>query len=916
MEIRRVLTVLLGATLATTACGGDGGGGDGNPDAGAGGSTGGSGGSAGGTTGGDTGGTTGGTGGGTGGTGGGIGGAGGAGGSPADGIHIPGNTAEVRADTDALGMLHLRCGSEADCVAAQGYFHAAHRFSQMDINRRFATGRLSELVGAVTIDTDKRQRFTMATRAGESIAQQIYDGTNAETKAMFDAYTRGVNAFIDDLKNGRNGARLQDEYDFPLIDKTRIDAWTPVDSAAVTLLLINDLTNSSGGELGTADAVAGLPADLAHDLYAPLPAEQSDVLGAANAAPDAQATTLRPAWWRLAPALDRLDRFGAVLARAADEYGVLERPPIGSNNWVVGPSQTSGGAALLSNDPHLTLTNPSIWYLVHLHVPAGEGVGDGLNVAGVSLAGLPGVVIGQNEHVAWGMTTTYFDQTDVYLETLSPDGEGVMFNGEVVPFIKKTYSYEVFGQAEPTVDERLYVPHHGPVLAIDREAGTAVSFRWTGQEASTDANFLLGLARAKTLADVKTAMRNVTTIGQNVVAIDRDGNIGWFPYNHVPARPWATPEVPNWLPVPGDGTAEWGEYVPYEDLPQAENPASGFIATANNDMTGHLADGDPTNDGQAALQGSTADGFRHARIVQRLRGEAGAHTLEGQRDIVNDVYSLPAARTLPALLAGLDVAKVELTANGQKVKDALETWDFQCATGLADADPAGAPAAEAGLVASAIGCSAYHVFFDALRNVVFTDELAEAGDDMRRGRQHAVTALVTRSGDLARGEAYWDDVSTPDVVEPREDIVVTALNAAGERLVALLGEDAQGWLWGRIHTLTLTANLFDQAGVRDYNHGPFANDGGMDTVDVAAPINPPGDIYEQRHGASMRFQCEAPADAPVRCRMQFPGGQEHHRDSPYYEHMVPAYLRGEATDIALTAEAVDAASQVSVTIQP
>ena len=906
MENRRAWRVLLGATLALTACGDDGGsagggGGSTAPDAATGGTAGGAGGGAGGDVGG------------SGGDVGGAGGSGGAGGAPVEGIRIPGNGAEVRADTDALGMLHLRCASEADCVAAQGYFHAAHRFSQMDINRRFATGRLSELVGAVTVDTDKRQRFTMATRAGESIAQQIYDGCNAETKAMFDAYTRGVNAFIDDLKNGRNGARLQDEYDFPLIDKTRIDAWTPVDSAAVTLLLINDLTNSSSGELGTAEAMLGLPADLAHDLYAPLPSEQSDVLGAANAAPDAQATTLRPAWWRLAPALDRLDRFGGVVARAAAQFGNAEPPPVGSNNWVVAPAQTSGGAALLSNDPHLTLTNPSIWYLVHLHVPSAEPA---LNVAGVSLAGLPGVVIGQNEHVAWGMTTTYFDQTDVYLETLSPDGEGVMFNGEAVPFVKKTYSYEVFGQAEPTVDERLYVPHHGPVLAIDREAGTAVSFRWTGQEASTDANFLLGLARAQTLADVKTAMRNVTTIGQNVVAIDRDGNIGWFPYNHVPARPWASPEVPNWLPVPGDGTAEWGEYVPYEDLPQAENPTSGFIATANNDMTGHLADGDPTNDGQAALQGSTADGYRHARIVQRLRGEAGAHTLEGQRDIVNDVYSLPAARTLPALLAGLDAAKVELTANGQKVLDALATWDFQCRTGLSDADPASAPAAEAGVVASAVGCSAYHVFFDALRNVVFTDEVAAEGGESQRGRLHAVTALVTRAGDLARGDAYWDDVSTPDVVEPREDTVVTALNAAGDRLVALLGEDANGWLWGRIHTLTLTANLFDQAGVRDYNHGPFANDGGMDTVDVASPINAAGDVFEQRHGASMRFQCEAPADAPVRCRLQFPGGQQHHRDSPYYEHMVPAYLRGEATDIALTAEAVDAASQTSITVLP
>ena len=121
---------------------------------------------------------------------------------------------------------------------------------------------------------------------------------------------------------------------------------------------------------------------------------------------------------------------------------------------------------------------------------------------------------------------------------------------------------------------------------------------------------------------------------------------------------------------------------------------------------------------------------------------------------------------------------------------------------------------------------------------------------------------------------------------------------------------------GRIHTLTLTANLFDQAGVDQFNHGPFANDGGMDTVDVAAPLSPFTDVYVQRHGASMRFLCEAPADAPVHCRMQFPGGQQHFRDSPYYEHMVPAYLRNEATDIALTAEAVDAASMTSVSVSP
>jgi penicillin amidase len=891
------------ALLLATACGDDGGGADATdagqvlPDAEA---TGGSGGAGGSPVGGSGGAPPGGT-------------APDAGPPPVEPVRIQGNTADVRVDTDALGMLHVRCEVDSDCVAAQGYYHAAHRFSQMDINRRFAQGKLSELVGTVTIETDKEQRGRLTTRDGQSIAAQIYAGSSPATRALFDAYTRGVNAFIDDLKNSRNGAKLQDEYDFPLINKARIDPWTPVDSAAVTLLLIDDLTNSAESELGSAAQMANLPADLAYDLYAPLPAEQSNVLGATNGTPPGQTTTLRTPWWRFEPAHARLVNFAPVLLAAAEKYGEVEQAPVGSNNWVIGPAQTQDGAALLSNDPHLSLTNPSIWYLVHLHSSQADSP---LNVAGVSLAGLPGVVIGQNEDIAWGMTTTYFDQTDVYLETLSPDGNGVLLDGEVVPFITRTHEFEVFGQDAVTTDERLYVPHHGPVLAIDREAGTAVSFRWTGQEASTDADFLFTLARATNADEARTALRNLTTIGQNVVVIDRGGNFGWFPYNHVPTRPWASPERTPWLPVPGDGTAEWGPYVPYDDLPQALNPASGYIATANNDMTGHLADGDATNDDQAALQAFPADGFRHGRIMQRLEADSGRHTLLSQESIVNDVYVLIAARILPTLLTDLDGAVVELTPNGQKVLDALATWDYRCLTGLEDAAPDSAPAADAGVLASAVGCTAFHVLFDQLRTQVFNDELVAAGVEGQRARTQALSVLVRRSGDLARGEAYWDDVSTEDRLETRADTVVNGLNGAGERLVALLGEDSQAWLWGRVHTLTLVANLFDAAGVADFNHGPFANDGGLETVDVASPIGAGADVFEQRAGASMRFQCEAAAARPVQCRIQFPGGQQHFRDSAFYEHMVPKYLRGEGTDIALTSEAVDAASVVSSVVTP
>ena len=188
---------------------------------------------------------------------------------------------------------------------------------------------------------------------------------------------------------------------------------------------------------------------------------------------------------------------------------------------------------MLTNDPHLGLSNPSIWYLAHLDART-NGTGS-IHSAGMSFAGLPWIVIGQNEDLAWGATNSYFDQSDVYIETLSEDGSGVMFNGEVVPFIRKTFTYELAG-ADPVEQESLYVPHHGTVLSIDEEARTAIKHRWTGTELTTDVNFLTEIAAASTITEARDAIANVTSIGQNWVVATRDGDIGWFPYNSVPIR--------------------------------------------------------------------------------------------------------------------------------------------------------------------------------------------------------------------------------------------------------------------------------------------------------------------------------------------------------------------------------------------
>lgn len=809
-----------------------------------------------------------------------------------EGLQIDSLSHPVGVRFDALGFAHISCSTRSDCFAAQGYVHASHRFVQMDINRMFPQGRLTERVGRIAKDIDRGSRLIFATRTGERIEEQMWASSSPETREMLEAYARGVNAWLADFRAGRQGAKLSEEYSFPLFTTDLIEDWDPKDSLSVALILIRQLTEDGGSQIRRGERLETLGAELFHDLYGFAPAFPSAVLTGSEGV-DAVAgeqkksqenfTTLVEQLQGLSQARLRLQGVGTALKQAQD---IL--PPkhfgddFGSNNWVVAPERSSSGKALLSNDPHLGLSNPSVWYLAHLRAE-GDTQGAGkLDVQGFTLPGLPSVVIGHNEKISWGMTTTYFDFSDVYLETLSTSGDAVLFQGEEVPFVRLTDDLVLADDPQGDQIQRIYVPHHGPVLSIDREAGVAVTLRWTAQDADTDVNFLLELPLAQSVEEAREALKNLTTIGQNVVVADTDGHIGWFPYNRLPTRPWMSPVLNPGFPLPGDGSAEWGPSIPYDELPQAFDPALGVLATANHDMTGAFADGDPTNDDQQAIQEDPAKGYRYSQIM-RLLDRQEPHNVDSLLALVHDRESLIGRRLLPELLQQLD--REQVTAEARVVLDALEAWGYDCPAGVS-LDEEATPVTDMIERSESKGCLVFHTLLGQLIRLTFRDELSAAGALTDNAYIEAIARLIARPEILSTSQ-YWDNVSTEEI-ETMADIVAQAVNRSASKIKEKLGDDSENWLWGVEHTVTLAANLLSDAGFNMFNHGPFPNHGGLYTVDVANPRDIIGGDFTHGAGASMRFVCEL--DEYPRCHFEVPSGQRHFRDDPHYDDLFRLWL--------------------------
>lgn len=853
------------------------------------------------------------------------------GGGQPEGVSIPELGAPVIAAYDEHGLLHLTCEADDDCYAALGYFHASNRFFFMDFIRNLVRGRLGSLVkaGATVLDLDFANRHFFATRKGEPLEEVLYEKASDRVKGHLDAFTRGVNAWIGDMRKGRNGATLTKEYEFALLVKEAIRDWEPADSAAVGLYVLNSLSNNSGSELALAEELPLFDPTLAADLFSfrpvfpafTIPLGGGSLVPGGPGAPDGGGSGAP--WLALAPHRELFARASAVLRGVGGRSGPSwASGDIGSNNWVVGPSRTAAGNALLANDPHLGLLNPSIWFPVEIDAKS-KGKGE-YHVAGSTFPGLPAVMIGHNEAIGWGVTTAFWDLADVYVETLSSDGKAVKLEGKDVPLFEKTFSFEDSSTGKTIEKTFRWVPHHGPVVSVDEEAGTAVSIRWTAHEGGTDLDAFFALARAGSVDEAREAVKLATNANQNFVVVDTKGNFGWFPYVQAPHRPWASAELAPWLPLPGDGSAEWDGYVPIEDLPQLSNPAMGVIATANQDLTGAYFDGDPLNDDQLALQRHDRDeGARQQRILDLLEAGGSDHTVETMNAIQGDTFVLygPIVGTAVVIAA----SSTTLEPDEQAVVDALAGWQFTCPTGLDGSDAvASKPAADEVEVSEAVGCTAFHATLFSVLHAALGDEIAAAGIEAPGGvlksgywPLYLVTRALLDPTSIASGELFWDDVTTEDVVETRDEILLRGVSLAADALAASGGPEK--WQWGRLHTLTLRS-IFDSFGLTAYNEGPWAAPGGLYTVNVASPRNralPKEGApfnFQFDAGPSVRFVVEAHPDGP-RMTYQIPGGSDLHRESPFYNNLVAKWLENEPIDFPFGPDAIGEPA-LTITVQP
>ena len=507
---------------------------------------------------------------------------------------------------------------------------------------------------------------------------------------------------------------------------------------------------------------------------------------------------------------------------------------------------------MLASDPHLSLSAPSVFWMVHVSVDAPKPE-DQIDFAGLSFPGLPAIILGFNGNVAWGATTADYDVTDVYDETLAADRSGVVFRGATVPFQKVRESIAIKGHA-PLDYDVLVVPHHGPIVptitadhTVTPPSGTkALSIKWTGHQPTKDLAAVFGLLRAKNVDDARVALRDFAIGAQNWVVADSGGNIFYTTQSMIPKRDkaaftWDPATFTGTIPclvLPGDGSAEWtGAFLEEAFIPHVKNPAKGYLATANTEQVGTTLDNDPTNDklpnGEPMYMGCWHDpGFRLARITQRIETAPQPITLDDMASIQSDARSAMGTKLVPQILTTLARAAEEQATPGthkdlsavvgsERYKSApiaelkllLERWGseslFEAASGLNPDD--NTPVSDPKELMASRATSVFNAWLVAMYHGTFDDELATieapfAFDPRQMLLQLMLADPATlKTRDATTGDSIlFDDSRTPEI-ETRDERILTSLIDAAEFLKTRLGSDNGQWQWGRLHAIRFHA---------------------------------------------------------------------------------------------------------------
>ncbi|UFJ41459.1 penicillin acylase family protein [Brevibacillus humidisoli] len=659
-------------------------------------------------------------------------------------INLPGLQQNVTVYRDERGVPHIEAASLSDLYMAQGFVTAQDRLWQMDMSRRLTSGRMAEVFGPDYVPSDLHYRKLQLSKA----AEESLDRCSAAVREILERFSAGINAYI---RQASEQGSLP--LEFVLLDY-QPEPWTPLDTMLIGKLLAASLSENLKAEIYRDQLRSRVGDERAKELWPVYPEDGYVTIPSGDLADGCTQLDESP----LLPENKRLDLSGLLRLLSGSSQGN------GSNGWVVSGKLTKSGKPLLANDPHLDYEVPAIWYQTHLNLQTEAG--ERLNVIGVTLPGVPGIVLGHNDQIAWGVTNAIADTQDLFLEKFHPANlQLVMHQGkwEDVTVVRETI--RVRGGADIPLDVR--ITRHGPILTEveshdDPDAAVyGLALRWTAYGASAEIEAFLELNKAKNWEECRECLRKIESPVLNVLFAAVDGTIALRTAGSIPIRARGDGLVP----VPGwTDEYEWNGFIPFEEMPEVVNPEQGFIVSANNKIT---------DDAYPYLISAAWDTpYRAKRIADQLQ-RGRELTVEEMSSLQGDLANEQADTILPILLEVLQ--RQSLSPDEQEAVHILKTWDR-----LDEAHQA-APLL-------------YHVWDLSLRKHLYEPQM---GADL-----YALMADGTNVTDqMLRRAAEGQESSWIKEAGEFDLLVYQSFQAALQHVISLQGHDSRKWRWGDYHQL-------------------------------------------------------------------------------------------------------------------
>jgi len=729
-------------------------------------------------------------------------------------VSLKGLTTEVIIIKDYWGVPHIFAQNEKDLFFACGYAHAQERMWQMDLNRRAGFGRLSEVFGKMALEKDKLMRNLSLKEA----AFKDYEKLSSRMKERLLSYSDGVNSWIDSRR-----------FNWPpefLLLRYRPQPWRPIDSLIIKDVMAFLLCTDFQSEILRAKLVKHLGAQKA-----------LEILEEGIEIPSSGFNDVSLSDWLSSQTVQA------------------------SNNWVLSGNRTESGKPLLANDPHLEITLPPIWFEIHLNCPT-------INVVGVSIPGLPLVIIGHNESISWGMTNSAADVQDLFIEKISSSQDMYLDKDGWKPLMKIEEVIRIKGEKEP---ERMEIrwTARGPIISpFIVESQTPVSLSWTIYQGGRTFESLYLLNKAQNWDEFVDAVKLFDAPSQNFVYADRHGNIGYYLSGKIPIRR----EETALFPVPGwEEEGHWKSFIDEEEKPNLYNPDKGYIITANNKII--------PDDFPYYISFDWDAPFRAERIEEILL-QREKHNIESFKRIQNDVFSKKSERLLP-FLREIDEKEGDLS----KALNIVKQWNLEMKSGK---EPA-----------------LYEVFMDIFHEEVLKDELGEnfeKFDSLFRRKKAGLLRI------LDDPFSSWFDKKGTSLVETREDIIRISLEKAYKWLEKNYG-DPEKWDWMKINSVDFKHVLGEVPVFRFFNRGSHPSEGNAFTVRASFSKG-----NNTTWGVSFRQIIDLSNLKNSICVLT--SGQSGHFLSRFYDDQIPLWLEGRYHPMLFYSEDIEAKAKGNLWLKP